>query len=61
METFREKYNPACIQKDRGHDTAWRQRNRVQNKYPQQGDEGKKEINAQVVRGHSPQRRHGTT
>ena len=53
--------NPAWIQKDTGQDTTWRQRKIVQKMSPQRGDKGKRKRNAQVVRGHSPWIRNGTT
>ena len=56
METLGEKSNPAWRQKATGQNTTWRQRKTLQKISPQQVESGKREINAQVVRRHSPQR-----
>ena len=53
--------NSEWIQKETGQDTTWRQRKMVLRLSPQRGDEGKRRRNAQVVRRHNPQIRHGTT
>ena len=47
--------NPVWRQKETGKDIMWRQRKMVQKMSPQRGDGGRRKINAQVLRGQSPQ------